>query len=61
MIQGKLWKPHGASKPLPKQRAEAAQRDAVIARVILEDRERYAGLQVEWAERVMAKVKQNME
>ena len=60
MIQGKLWQPRGASKPLPKQRAEAAQRDAVLARVILEDRERYAGLQVEWAERVMAKVKQNM-
>jgi hypothetical protein len=41
------------------KRKEADTGNLAAARIILADRERYEGLQVEWAEAVVAKAKQN--
>jgi hypothetical protein len=45
---------------LLKQAAKAESSNVVLARVILASPDRYAGLQLQWAERVLAKVKQKV-
>lgn len=42
-------------------RKQAAQQSSnvVLARIILAEKQRYAGLQVEWAERILAKAEQS--
>jgi hypothetical protein len=41
------------------KRKEAAAGNLAAARIILADRERYAGLQVEWAEAILKKAERN--